>query len=242
MHSCYRGSKVATIPLAVATRNRGQHDPLLNRADALISPAPRNRDAYAAARPDLTPKLHVVPDFAPDPGPNPPPEPGRPWLYVGRLSPEKGIVDLLRAWPQRNALIVAGSGPDDARARRAAAGKDVTFLGQQTPAEVQRLLRESRALVFPSMVREGGIAMTYVEALAAGRPVVAVGSHTVADDVRQSGAGVVVRSFHEVAAALARVEAHTREASRLARLRYEQEFSEASWQERIGGIYEQATS
>ena len=58
-------------------------------------------------------KIHVKPNFVePDPGERA--QPGDYALFVGRLSPEKGLSTLLQAWqrlPSAVPLVIAGDGP-----------------------------------------------------------------------------------------------------------------------------------
>lgn len=80
---------------------------------------------------------------------------GEYFLYVGRLSPEKGVASLLTAWRALNEpLLVVGDGPEAARLR-AMAPPGVDFLGQVEPSEVPALLARARGLLMPSICYEG---------------------------------------------------------------------------------------
>lgn len=112
--------------------------------------------------------------------------PGEYFLYLGRLSPEKGVRILLDAWRARSApLVIAGGGPQLAWLRRHAPAP-VRLLGDVAPAEVAGLFAGARALLMPSLAYEGS-PRAVLEAYAAGVPVLAsrVGSLTeiVHDDV-----------------------------------------------------------
>jgi glycosyltransferase involved in cell wall biosynthesis len=98
--------------------------------------------------------------------------PGEVFLYLGRLSPEKGVETILRAWrPGHGTLLVAGSGPEEGRLR-AMAPPGVMFLGSLDGSAVPDLLRRARALLLPSMWYEGQPRVV-LEAYAAGVPVLA---------------------------------------------------------------------
>jgi glycosyltransferase involved in cell wall biosynthesis len=92
------------------------------------------------------------------------------FLFVGRLSPEKGL--LLFAEAARRAGVTpvfAGDGPCMAEVK--AHYPEARLLGWKSPAEVKALMREARALVFPSLWYEGQ-PLTVLEAKAMGTPVI----------------------------------------------------------------------
>jgi len=82
-------------------------------------------------------------------------------------------------------LVVVGDGPELRRLRRLA-GPTVTFTGRVPDARVAELLRSARALVVTAR-EEFGIAA--VEALASGRPVIALGSGGVLESVHEGETG-----------------------------------------------------
>jgi glycosyltransferase involved in cell wall biosynthesis len=92
------------------------------------------------------------------------------FIYAGRLSAEKA--PLLFAEAARLAglrAIFVGDGPQAAELK--ARYPDASILGWKSPAEVAHLLRNARALVFPSVWYEGQ-PLTVLEALALGTPVI----------------------------------------------------------------------
>jgi glycosyltransferase involved in cell wall biosynthesis len=98
--------------------------------------------------------------------------PGEDFLFLGRLSEEKGLDRLVSIWrdvPAR--LVVVGDGPERARLE-AAAPDTVEFRGSVPSDQVPAFLARARALVLPSICYEGA-PRTVVEAYAAGVPVVA---------------------------------------------------------------------
>jgi len=98
--------------------------------------------------------------------------PGEVFLYLGRLSPEKGVETILRAWrPGHGTLLVGGSGPEEGRLR-AMAPPRVVFLGDLDGSVVPGLLQRARALLLPSIGYEGQPRVV-LEAYAAGVPVLA---------------------------------------------------------------------
>ena len=99
-------------------------------------------------------------------------------LFIGRLSPEKGVDRLLEAWALLGAnrkLVIAGDGPEDAslRSRAAALGlNNVIFTGFVGQAEQQELWAGAAFSIVPSRWQEP-FGMVVLEAWRQGRPVVA---------------------------------------------------------------------
>lgn len=96
--------------------------------------------------------------------------PGTDFLYVGRISPEKGVGHFCEAARLAGVRpVIVGDGPQKAELQ--IRYPDADFLGWKSPREVSNLLRGARALVFPSVWYEGQ-PLTIFEALAEGTPVI----------------------------------------------------------------------
>jgi len=120
--------------------------------------------------------------------------PGDHFLYAGRLSAEKGIPTLLDALGAANAsLVVAGDGPLRQLLETAAAAppQSVKFLGHVHPSDVGRLIAASRAVVVPSLCLENA-PLVILEAMAAGRPIIASRVGGIPEQVRDGVDGVLV--------------------------------------------------
>jgi glycosyltransferase involved in cell wall biosynthesis len=101
-----------------------------------------------------------------------PPRSGPPgeFLFVGRISTEKGAPIFAEAARRAGVRpVFVGDGP--ARAELEARYPEAVMLGWRDEAGVQALMREARALVFPSVWYEGQ-PLTVYEALACGAPVI----------------------------------------------------------------------
>jgi glycosyltransferase involved in cell wall biosynthesis len=104
------------------------------------------------------------------------------YLFVGQLVPYKRAdLAVAAANALERELVVIGEGPEQTRLRRLA-GPTVKLLGRQPDHVVRRHMASCRALLFPG---EEDFGIVPVEAMLAGRPVVAYGRggalETVAD-------------------------------------------------------------
>lgn len=122
--------------------------------------------------------ISVLPHFQKLP-PSPPPSsaPDAPILYFGRLSPEKGVADLIfamRALPHLR-LQIAGDGPLRTQLERLTHILDldnVEFIGHLSGENLDRAIAASRFTVLPSHAYET-LGKSILESYAWGRPVVA---------------------------------------------------------------------
>jgi glycosyltransferase involved in cell wall biosynthesis len=116
---------------------------------------------------------------------------GRNFIYLGRLSPEKGVRTLVQAWDEVGAgLTVVGDGPD-AHVLRADAPSSVRFVGAVPGHDVASLIREARAVLVPSLWYEAQ-PRVILEAYAAGVPVLASNIGGLPDLVKDDESGLLV--------------------------------------------------
>jgi glycosyltransferase involved in cell wall biosynthesis len=111
------------------------------------------------------------------------------FLFVGRLSPEKGIAALAQAWDGRTgaSLRVAGTGPAGGEI---ASRPGVAMLGALSQDSVQREMRAALALVMPSIWYEN-FPRTLVEAFGVGLPVIASRLGALAELVEDGVTGLL---------------------------------------------------
>ncbi|QRP45452.1 glycosyltransferase family 4 protein [Amycolatopsis sp. FDAARGOS 1241] len=173
-HGCYRGSAVATLPMAVNL--------LLNRARwrsgvtrfFCISAAQR-RVLVDAGMPVA--RMTVKHNFVTDPGVRRSGD-GEHVLFLGRLTPEKGVPLLMAAWDLLGGalglpLVIAGTGPlSDEVSAWASSRSDVSYVGLRDKDSCRALTASAAAVVAPSAWLEA-FGLVVVEAMAAGVPTVA---------------------------------------------------------------------
>jgi glycosyltransferase involved in cell wall biosynthesis len=135
-------------------------------------------------------------------------------LFVGRLTPHKGVDVLIKALPAGARLDVVGTSGHDPRPpesdyprllRRLASASDVRFLGAVPDAELPRLYRSAAVLVLPSVERtcygrairvSELLGLAVLEAMASGTPVVASRVGGVAEIVDDGVTGFLVMPGH----------------------------------------------
>ncbi len=127
------------------------------------------------------------------------PSAGRHFLVVSALVPYKRIDRAIAAAGEAGApLVVVGSGPDEDRLRRCAGGS-VRFAGALDAVALRETYRDAIALVLPG---EEDFGIAPVEAMACGRPVVALGRGGATETVVPGVTGLLVAD--ESAESLAR--------------------------------------
>ena len=173
-YRCYRNSLGASATVAAMQVTHRMLGTYQHHVDAYIALTDFARDKFIQGGLPAG-RLHVKPNFlAPDPGMG---QGGGGYaLFIGRLTPEKGIRTVLDAWKELGhdlPLKVLGDGPLRAEAEQAGSQvPGVTYLGQRGRDEVMALAAGAECLIFPSEWYEG-FPMTIVEALAVGLPVIA---------------------------------------------------------------------
>jgi glycosyltransferase involved in cell wall biosynthesis len=124
--------------------------------------------------------------------------PGDYFLFLGRLSEEKGVHTLLEAWGDITArLLIVGDGPQMQQLRQAAP-KNVEFTGMADPSEVPDILRGARAVLLPSTWYEAQ-PRVILEAYAAEVPVLASRIGGLSDLVEDGGSGLLVAAHDPTA-------------------------------------------
>jgi glycosyltransferase involved in cell wall biosynthesis len=188
VHSCYRASRLQSGVVATsitAARFRGAFA-AVHRYLA-ISEFIRRKHVEAGLPPS---RIVVKPNFVPSSGRRD--GPGSYFLIVGRLSPEKGIADVVRAWSaDLGELRIAGDGPERGALEQLARGRPIRFEGPLDSSEVARLLRDARAVLMPSTWFEGQPRVA-LEAYAAGVPLIASRIGALEELVREDQTGFTV--------------------------------------------------
>jgi glycosyltransferase involved in cell wall biosynthesis len=205
-------------------------------ARELGSPPTRTRVVYGGADPAR---------FSPDPEAS-----RRGVLFVGRLTPHKGVDRLIEALPEDAELRVVGStghDPDPPERdypqllRSLAARRRVEFLGAVPDADLPALYRGAQVLVLPSVHvtcygREIPVSellgLSCIEAMASGTPVVASSLGGLPEVVDHSVTGFLVEpgNSSELRERLAQILGDRRLAERLGRNARERFLEKFTWE------------
>ncbi|EMB15688.1 glycosyltransferase [Rhodopirellula europaea] len=122
------------------------------------------------------------------------------FLYVGRLSPEKGCVDFARAAKTAGVRAVfLGTGPE--REKIQAVNPEATMAGWASPQEIADWMSRSRALVFPSLWYET-FGLVAFEAMAKGLPVIVGAWNAAAENIEPDINGIIYRHRNDLSIAL----------------------------------------
>jgi glycosyltransferase involved in cell wall biosynthesis len=174
VHGCYRGSRVGSAVVTAAYAfHRLAHT--WDAVDLFIAVSAFQREILLRGGLPAE-KVVVKPNFVGSDSCDVEKDLESAALFVGRLTPEKGIGTLLSAWntcrmPFR--LKIVGDGPMAEEVRSCAARNPrVEYHGPQPPEAVYREMAKARFLVFPSEWYET-FGRTIIEAFSQGTPVLA---------------------------------------------------------------------
>lgn len=173
----------------------------LKRSDAVVAMTAESLAELAGIGYPMGKILKAVNGIAPLPAAAPRAKPNAlvTAIFVGRLAPEKGLLDLLQAWAvvhgraKRPAMLrIVGAGPLESELQELAAsldlGESVQFTGfsQDVPSE----LANADVFVLPSYAE--GNSNAILEAMRAGLPIVATNVGGAAIQVGSAGARFLV--------------------------------------------------
>ena len=191
-HKCYRGSRSASAAVAAMISAHRLLGTWRNAVDAYIALSEFSRRKFIEG--GLTAdRIAVKSNFLyPEPGTGA--GDGGYAVYVGRLSAEKGVETLLRAWRNLGTTVplkIAGVGPLEPAVREAAAqNASIQWLQGLSHERVYDVIGAASALILPSECYEGALPRVVIEAFAKGTPVIASRLGAMAEVVEDGRNGV----------------------------------------------------
>lgn len=214
--------------------------------DCFLAPSQFVRDKFVEQGWDPE-KFEVLPHFQPVKEVAERDAEDAPLLYFGRLSPEKGVDDLLHAMQRlpNLRLIVAGDGPERGRLEQLAIElglANVEFAGHMRGAELERAIAGSRFTVLPSHAYET-LGKTILESYAEARAVVATDMGSRREVVQAGKTGILYRtgSVEELVAAIEFLSSQPELADKMGREGWErvrQKYTPEAHYEVLIGLYE----
>jgi len=245
--ACWRNSRLISGFMGLILRKIRQ-DGLFTKIAAWIAISEAQKQKHVAMG-IAADRIHVIPHFYEHRELPPAPCPDGDFLFLGRLSREKGVDFLLRSWakldPRGRRLVIAGTGPEESSLRQLAVQlglKGVHFIGFVDKQQQPDLWAKSAALVVPSIWDEP-FGMVVLEAWARGRPIVAFAKGALPELVRHNSDGLLAEPFSESSLAenIQELIIHPAQGPAMGsagRLRLEKEFSRQVWYEKIEATYQ----
>ena len=252
-HGCYRGSRVATVPVALAATVHRPAWRSLVSAYIFISASQRDllRPVGLPAERSFV-RHNLIP-----PHDRPAQERTATVVYAGRLDRAKGVRLLMAGWdnylarsPQSGAgpglrLVIAGAGPLQGEvAAWASSRPSVDLAGQLAGDRCAEVIARARAVILPSEWEET-FGLVAVEAMAAGTAPIATGHGSFTELITPGVDGVLFPPGDAAALGLALADAqdHPEQYETYgdhARKSYEQRFDPEQNLEQLIGIYRYA--
>ncbi|HEX6545277.1 MAG TPA: glycosyltransferase family 4 protein [Bryobacteraceae bacterium] len=192
LHSCYRASRSASFASTAMLASHRVAGTWQHKVSTYIALTDFAREKFIeGGLPEA--RIRVKPNFI-DPDPGVGPGTGKYALFMGRLTPEKGVRTLLEAWKILHGampLEIAGEGPLVGETRAAAAQIPNVFLRGWMPRQhLQEMIRQAAVVIVPSEWYEP-FGLTIAEAFAAGVPVIASRLGSLTSMVRHRETGLL---------------------------------------------------
>ena len=247
-HCCYRGSLLATLPLAINIALYRKWLPRWVSRFLVFSEFQRERMVtYVSHSEGIAIKPNSI-----NIGNNV--EENRVRLNqivcVGRLSPEKGIPTLIEAWriigtSLKCRLILIGDGDFRPKYEANAVGLDIEFVGKLPNEVVRKMIAASKAVILPSECWEG-MPITVLESFGEGTPCIVSNLGALPEMVKSGELGEVFKAGdpESCAAAIKRLLSRPDydEMCAIARREAEAKYSEEANYTRLMEIYGEVAS
>jgi len=231
-HACYRDSRVQSAAVAWMVYSHGRRGTWSEVVDAYLVPTEFMRRKFSSRLPAN--KIFVKPNWhEPDPGMRQQNDGFA--LFIGRLTVEKGLRTLLKAWSVASRpplLRIIGDGPLRQEVEtlvKSRADGLIEFLGPLPHGQVIEQLKRAAFLILPSEWYEG-FPHVVLEAYACGVPIIASRIGTLADIVLDGRTGLLYepQDHGDLAAKVAWLARHPEEGTKMglaARAEYETKYT-----------------
>ncbi len=194
----YRNSRIQTAAVALMTLIHSILGTWRNRVDAYITLTQFAKKKILNSTLDIPKnKLMVKANFSDDYGEGAIKRKNY-FLFVGRLTGEKGIETLLTAANLHNfKLVIIGDGPLKGLVENACLlNPNISYVGFQSKLSVIHYLKACKALIFPSIWYEG-FPVTIAEAFSTGTPVIASNIGSMSEIIQHEQNGLHFKAGDE---------------------------------------------
>ena len=247
LHGCYRGSRVATVPVALATGLHRQAWGSLVSAYVFVSASQRDLlDWLDLPKDRVFVRYNLIPRQSARPAAQEPTV-----FFAGRLGKDKGLPLLMAGWDRYLSrsgdagmrLVIVGGGPMEQEvASWASARPSVYMAGRVDNDRLAELMSQARAVLVTSACEET-FGLVVAEAMAAGVPPIAAGHGASVELITPGVDGALFPPGDPtgLALAIADVEEHPeryRAYGEQARKTYEQRFDPEQSVEHLLEIYQ----
>ena len=188
LHGCYQQSRLKTLPVAYMIHFHQKHGTWKSKIDAYITPSEFAKNKFVKGGLPKN-KIHVKPNFHTHPNisidnQNSPKDYV---AFVGRLSEEKGIYTLIKAFKNTNRkLVIVGDGPF----RKMTYGNNIESLGTLSHKETLKVMKSANHIVVPSICYET-FGMVIIEAFSLKVPVIASDIGTFPEIIKHRETGLL---------------------------------------------------
>lgn len=247
-HSCYRNNRLATGAIVSMIGLHRLLGSWTRSVDVFITLTEFSRGLFIEAGLPAD-RIVVKPNFVyPDPGEGTQSEGFA--LYVGRLTPEKGLGTLIDTWDRLSGklkLVIAGEGPLEERIRLAQSrNPSIQWVGRRTIQEVYDLMGKASMVIVPSEWHEP-FGRIIIEAFAKGTPVIGARTGAIPHLVDHGHTGLLFEpgnpeSLYEQVASACNNLVKWKEMGRHARQTYLRRFTASANLEQLMAIYDLAQS
>jgi glycosyltransferase involved in cell wall biosynthesis len=195
-YNCYHDSAVQSAAVGSMAALHKWLGTWKNTVDLYITPSAFARNKLLESSFKVAPqKIQVKHNFIPDAGTGDINNRKNYFLFVGRLSSEKGVDVLIDAWSRlpNQQLIIAGDGPERERLMaKSSSLNNIQFIGRKKPEEIIELMKSCKALIFPSIWYEG-LPLTIIEAFSTGTPVIGSDIGAISEMISHSFNGLLFK-------------------------------------------------
>ncbi|KKQ38533.1 MAG: glycosyltransferase [Candidatus Roizmanbacteria bacterium GW2011_GWA2_37_7] len=171
LHGCYQSSRMASLVMSGSMYWNNKN--IFDLIDHFIFPSSFTHKYYIQRIPTIKHKSSVLPYFVLDK--KKAQSQKQYFLYIGRLSEEKGIKELLDIFSELKQIpiIIIGDGPlSSVLQKKYHKFQNIQFLGRKSSYEISNYIRSAKCLIISSKWFEV-LPLVYLEALSCGKPVLA---------------------------------------------------------------------